>query len=66
MKNILHCLKNGTEIGWLIYPKERSVIVYLPNQLPVVYDLPSMALPMPGFATGYNLTVGELFGWLME
>jgi Uma2 family endonuclease len=49
-----------------IYPKDRSVIVYLPDQLPVVYDLPTMALPMPGFATGYSLTVGELFGWLME
>jgi Uma2 family endonuclease len=66
MKNILHCLKNGAEIGWMIYPKDRSVIVYLPDQLPVVYDLPSMALPMPGFAAGYSLTVGELFGWLME
>jgi hypothetical protein len=48
----------------MIYPKERSVIVYLPDQLPVVYDLPIMALPMPSFAAG--LIVSELFGWLME
>jgi Uma2 family endonuclease len=50
----------------MIYPKERSVIVYLPDQLPVVYDLSIMALPMPSFAAGYRLTVSELFGWLME
>jgi Uma2 family endonuclease len=65
-KNILHCLAHGSQMGWLIDPQDRSVIVYLPNRSPVVYDLPDMALPLPDFATGLSLAVGELFGWLME
>jgi Uma2 family endonuclease len=28
-KNILHCLKHGTQMGWLIDPEEQSVFVYL-------------------------------------
>jgi Uma2 family endonuclease len=27
-KNILHCLKHGTQMGWLIDPEEQSVFVY--------------------------------------
>jgi Uma2 family endonuclease len=26
-KNILHCLKHGTQMGWLIDPEEKSVFV---------------------------------------
>ena len=28
-KNILHCLKHGTQMGWLIDPEEQSVFVFL-------------------------------------
>jgi Uma2 family endonuclease len=31
-KNILHCLKYGTQMGWLIDPEEQTVFVYLPKQ----------------------------------
>jgi len=30
--NILHCLKHGSRLGWLIDPDERSVLVYPPGQ----------------------------------
>jgi Uma2 family endonuclease len=66
MKNILHCLTHGTQMGWLIDPGERSVVVYLPGQLPMVYDTPVMELPVPEFAAEFCLTVGELFDWLLE
>jgi Uma2 family endonuclease len=36
MKNILHCLAHGSQMGWLIDPTTRSVIVYSRGQLPVV------------------------------
>ena len=65
-KNILHCLKHGTQMGWLIDPEERSVFVYKPTQLTEVFDEPEQLLPMPSFARELQLTVGELFGWLLE
>ncbi|MEG4032611.1 Uma2 family endonuclease [Microcoleus sp. S36b_A4] len=65
-KNILHCLKHGTQMGWLIDPEERSVFVYRPTQSTEVFDEPEQLLPMPSFARELQLTVGELFGWLLE
>ena len=35
-KNILHCLKYGTQMGWLIDPEEKSVFVYTKLQSDVV------------------------------
>ncbi|MHC5614477.1 MAG: Uma2 family endonuclease [Nostoc sp.] len=32
--NILHCLKYGCQLGWLIDPNERSVLVFKPHQQP--------------------------------
>lgn len=34
INNILFCLNNGTELGWLIDPKERSVIIFRPREQP--------------------------------
>lgn len=65
-KKILHCLKYATQMGWLIDPKEQTVFVYLPNQLLEVFDEPEQQLPVPSFANELQLTVGELFGWLLE
>ena len=65
-KNILHCLKHGTQIGWLIDPEEQSVFVYSPSQPTEVFDEPEQQLPVPSFASEFHLTVGELFGWLLE
>jgi Uncharacterized protein conserved in cyanobacteria len=31
-KNILHCLKHGTQMGWLIAPEEPSVFVDRPTE----------------------------------
>lgn len=65
-KNILHCLKHGTQMGWLIDPEEQSVFVYLPTQPTEVFDQPDQQLPVPAFASEFCLTVGDLFGWLLE
>jgi Uma2 family endonuclease len=64
-KNILNCLKYGTQMGWLIDPNEQSVFVYRPDQPTTVYDEPEAQLPVPKFAENFNLTVAALFGWLM-
>jgi Uma2 family endonuclease len=65
-KNILHCLKYGTQMGWLIDPQEQSVFVYLPDQATTCYDEPNIRLPMPEFAKDFNLSVAELFNWLLD
>lgn len=65
-KNILHCLENETQMGWLIDPEEQSVFVYIRNQQPVVLDEPEALLPVPSFASEIKLTVRNLFSWLLE
>jgi Uma2 family endonuclease len=65
-KNILHCLKYGTQMGWLIDPDEQSVFVYLPDRPTLLYDEFNARLPVPEFAKDFCLTVGDLFRWLSE
>lgn len=65
-KNILHCLDHDTQLGWLIDPSEQSVLVYFPKQQPAFFEQETDVLPIPLFAKGLQLTVGELFGWLRE
>jgi Uma2 family endonuclease len=65
-KNILHCLDNGTQLGWLIDPQEQSVLVYFQAQQPEFFEAATDVLPTPDFAKAFQLTLGELFGWLLE
>ncbi|MEM8718113.1 MAG: Uma2 family endonuclease [Cyanobacteria bacterium P01_G01_bin.39] len=65
-RNILHCLDNGTQLGWLIDPQEQSVLVYFPQQQPAFFETATDILPVPDFAKAFKLTIGELFGWLLE
>ena len=62
--NILHCIKHGTKLGWLLDPSERSVLVYQPNTLP---DLLTGTDRLP-VLEGVNLiiTVEEVFSWLQR
>ncbi|MEH1935129.1 MAG: Uma2 family endonuclease [Nostoc sp.] len=60
--NILHCLKHGTQLGWLIDPDERLVLVFLPGQQPIEMTGDEV-LPVPEFLQ-LNLTVTQVFAWL--
>jgi Uma2 family endonuclease len=62
-KNILHCIKYGAEMGWLIDPDEKTIFVYRANQVEV-FDEPDAVLPVPSFARELQITVGEIFAWL--
>ncbi|MBD2360814.1 Uma2 family endonuclease [Anabaena minutissima FACHB-250] len=64
-KNILHCLKHGTQMGWLIDPDEQTVFVYRPQQETEVFDEPDALIPVPSFASGLQLTIQDLFSWLL-
>jgi Uma2 family endonuclease len=65
-KNILHCLQYGTRMGWTINPLEKTVFVYRPKQEIEVFDALDVSIPVPDFAEDFQLTVGELFAWLMK
>ena len=65
-KNILYCLDHGTKLGWLIDPREQSVLVYFPDRQPAFFEAVTDILPVPDFAKAFDLTLGELLGWLLE
>lgn len=66
VKKILFCLKQGSQMGWLIDPGERTIFVYHPKQETDVFELADDdVLPVPKFASGLELTVQGLFEWLL-
>ncbi len=65
-KNILHCLKYNSRMGWLIDPEARSVFIYSPDRPSDVIERAEQLLPVPEFARKFNLTLEELFNWLID
>lgn len=66
VRNILHCLANGTQMGWLIDPDEELLFVYFADRTLAIFEASSDRIPVPSFAETVSLTVGQLFGWLQE
>jgi Uma2 family endonuclease len=65
-KNILHCLKHVTQMGWLIDPEEKSVFIYRPKQEIEVFDELDATLPVPSFASSLEITIRDLFAYLLK
>ncbi|NBD15899.1 MAG: Uma2 family endonuclease [Cyanobacteria bacterium] len=61
---ILHCLNHGTEMGWLIDPKARSILVFPQGQQPQLLAEPEEILPVPDLVGNLRLSIGEIFSWL--
>ena len=66
IKKLLHCLQHGTEMGWLIDPEEQTVLVFRSQHSIAAFDEPESIILVPEFASELTLSVGELFGWLLE
>ena len=66
VKNIVHCLKHGAALGWLIDPDDRTVFIYHPNGTLEIFDEPDSKLPVPEFARSIELTIGDVLGWLSK
>ncbi|UBF23834.1 Uma2 family endonuclease [Kovacikia minuta CCNUW1] len=64
INNILFCLNHGTQLGWLIDPEERTVIIFQPNQQPVARDEDTDQLTVLASLGDWQLTIAELFSWL--
>jgi len=64
-KNILHCLRHGAQMGWLIDPEDRSVFIYRPKQEVKILDEAQAVLPLPSFMSEINYRMADLFGLLV-
>lgn len=60
--NILHCLKYDCELGWLLDPDDRSVLVFQPHQQPVFCHKNDKLIVIDG--VDLELTVEQVFSWL--
>lgn len=65
-KNILHCLRHGTDLSWLVDPLDKSVFIYRPKQEIEVFDELDVMLPVPSFAIDLQLTITDLFTYLLK
>lgn len=61
--NILHCLNCGSQLGWLLDPDEKSVLVYPAKQQTRLLTQNDI-LPVPDLVADLRLTVADLFDWL--
>ncbi len=61
-RKILHSLRHGGQLGWLIDPEERVVLVYRPDRLPEEWSEDADLPVLPGISL--SLTPGHLFSWL--
>ena len=66
IRNILHCLDNGTEMGWLLDPEESSIFVYEADRSVQLFENEEAVLPVPEFAKVVQLKVSEIFDWLKQ
>ena len=68
ISNILHCLKHGTEMGWLLFPKERSLLIFQRDRQPIEININCNGdeiLLMPEFLENQlRLTANQIFDWL--
>jgi len=68
ISNILHCLKHGSEIGWLLFPKERSLLIFQRDRQPIEINSEINAaqkLLVPNFLEAeLSLTLDRVFSWL--
>ena len=61
-RKILHCLRHGSKLGWLVAPEERVILVYRRDRLP---DEFSGKEPLPCLASiDLQLSADRLFDWL--
>lgn len=60
--NILHCLQHGSRLAWLLDPAERSILVYQPDQLPMLLVAENQLTVLKDIAL--DLSVNQVFSWL--
>ena len=60
--NILHCLKYGSQLGWLIDPSDHTILVFRPQQEPVIFSQSDRLPILAGIELEINAV--QIFAWL--
>ncbi|MBE9043856.1 Uma2 family endonuclease [Pleurocapsales cyanobacterium LEGE 10410] len=60
--NILYCLQYGCQLGWLIDPEDRSILVFFTNRPPVLLQLSELLPVLEDI--DLKLEVTQVFSWL--
>ena len=60
--NILHCLRHGCKLGWMLDPDDYSILVFTPRQEPEVCRGSHQLMVIDGI--NLQLTVEKIFAWL--
>ena len=60
--NILYCMERGSQLGWLIDPDDRSILVFLRDRQPILMENDDTLPALEGIEL--NLTVAQVFSWL--
>lgn len=63
IKKIIFCLKQGTQLGWLIDPEDESVMIFKPDQLPEI-KADEEILPVLESIKDWQFSAQEIFNWL--
>ncbi|MDR9403315.1 MAG: Uma2 family endonuclease [Halothece sp. Uz-M2-17] len=63
MKNILFCLHQGAQLGWLIDPEDESVLILKSGQMPEIKS-EAEQLPVLDCLQDWEITAKEVFDWL--
>lgn len=61
---ILFCLNHGTELGWLIDPQQRLIIIFQLGHQPEIKENGDMLPVLNSLANGLQLSVQDVFSWL--
>ena len=62
--NILFCLNHGTELGWLIDPQERIVIIFKPGKQPEIKQEADILPVLSSLEDSLKLSAQDVFIWL--
>ncbi len=62
LANILHCIENGTELGWMLDPEEQNIFVISSDRRIQMYTGEQSAPVLSG--VDLTLTVTQIFDWL--
>ncbi|AKG20259.1 Uma2 family endonuclease [Calothrix sp. 336/3] len=63
--NILFCLDRGAELGWLIDPQEKLVMIFQPGKQPEIKQDGDILPVLSSLENILNLSAQDVFSWLM-
>jgi Uma2 family endonuclease len=63
INKVASCIEHGTQLGWVIHPEERMILVMQPQEQPESKEGDEL-LPVLRILEDLKLTVNEVFSWL--